>query len=280
MTGLLLSKLLERLLLEAEILYGDVDMTFPNHEANPIKDETLIDLQKVVKEKEADLGVAFDGDGDRVRFVTPSGFAIPGDIMTAVFAEHILRKSDFRKESGSRTSAHSAKILYTVNSSRVVRETIEEAGGVGVENRIGHALIKAVMRKQNILFGGELSGHFYWRDFFYAESALLTMLRLLAMLSAHHESLDEIIKPFLRYASSGEVNISVADKDKALDAVVVRYKDAKEVKYLDGVSITYDDFWFNMRPSNTEPLLRIVMEAKEKGTLDARLREVLDLVRN
>jgi len=279
MVGMLLPKLLERLLLEADILYGNVDMMFPNHEANPIKDETLTDLQKAVKEKEADLGVAFDGDGDRVRFITPSGFAIPGDIMTAVFAEHILRKSDFRKEGGSRTSANSAKILYTVNSSRIVWETITKNGGVGMESRIGHALIKAVMRKEHILFGGELSGHFYHSDFFYAESALLTLLRMLSILSLRNESLDEIVKPFLRYVTSGEVNVFVADKDKALDAVAVRYKDAKEIKYTDGISIVYEDFWFNVRPSNTEPLLRITMEAKEKSVLDARLREVGDLIK-
>ena len=279
MVGMLLPKLLERLLLEADILYGNVDMMFPNHEANPIKDETLTDLQKAVKEKEADLGVAFDGDGDRVRFITPSGFAIPGDIMTAVFAEHILRKSDFRKEGGSRTSANSAKILYTVNSSRIVWETITKNGGVGMESRIGHALIKAVMRKEHILFGGELSGHFYHSDFFYAESALLTLLRMLSILSLRNESLDEIVKPFLRYVTSGEVNVSVADKDKALDAVAVWYKDAKEIKYTDGISIVYEDFWFNVRPSNTEPLLRITMEAKEKSVLDARLREVGDLIK-
>src|SRR3989344_1074548 len=280
MVGMLLPKLLERLLLEADILYGNVDMMFPNHEANPIKDETLTDLQKAVKEKEADLGVAFDGDGDRVRFITPSGFAIPGDIMTAVFAEHILGKSDFRKEGGSRTSANSAKILYTVNSSRIVWETITKNGGVGMESRIGHALIKAVMRKEHILFGGELSGHFYHSDFFYAESALLTLLRMLSILSLRNESLDEIVKPFLRYVTSGEVNVFVADKDKALDAVAVRYKDAKEIKYTDGISIVYEDFWFNVRPSNTEPLLRITMEAKEKDALEKRLAEILNLIQH
>ncbi|OGZ46003.1 MAG: hypothetical protein A3J54_02125 [Candidatus Ryanbacteria bacterium RIFCSPHIGHO2_02_FULL_45_13b] len=267
MVGMLLPKLLERVPLEAEILYGNVNMTFPNHEANPVKDETLSDLQKTMKEKKADLGVAFDGDGDRARFITPHGFAIPGDITTALLAKDLLQK-----HSGE-------KILYTVNSSRVVQETIEEAGGVGVESRIGHAPIKAFMRKDHIVFGGEVSGHFYHCDFFYAESALLTVLRMLSILSWHDESLDKIIKPFLRYVSSGEVNVSVPDKDKALDNVVVRYKDAKEVKYIDGVSIVYEDFWFNVRPSNTEPLLRVTMEAKEKGVLDARLREVMNLIK-
>lgn len=279
MAGLLLPELLKRLPLEAEILYGDVDMTFPHHEANPLKDETLVDIQHAMKIGAYGLGIVFDGDGDRVRFITPSGFAVPGDIMAAFFAEYILRKSHLRDIGGSGTSAISGRIVYTVNSSRATREAIEESGGIALESRVGHALIKKLMREKNALFGGEVSGHFYWQDFFFAESAFLTTLRLLSILSESGKTLDELVRPFLRYVSSGEVNISVVDKDKALDAVVVHYKDAKEVKYIDGVSIVYEDFWFNVRPSNTEPLLRITMEAKETGVLDARLQEVLDLVR-
>ncbi len=283
MVGMLLPKLLERLLLEADILYGNVDMMFPNHEANPIKDETLTDLQKAVKEKEADLGVAFDGDGDRVRFMTPSGFAVPGDITTALFARQNLRMFHFRNYySGSGTSGITLlpSVVYTVNSSRATREAIEESGGIAIESRVGHALIKKLMREKNALFGGEVSGHFYWQDFFFAESALLTLLRMLSILSLQNESLDEMVKPFLRYVSSGEVNVSVADKDKALDAVAVWYKDAKEIKYTDGISIVYEDFWFNVRPSNTEPLLRITMEAKEKDALEKRLAEILNLIQH
>lgn len=268
MAGMLLPKLLERLPLETEILYGDVDMTFPNHEANPIKDETLAVLQKTVIETHADLGVAFDGDGDRVRFMTSSGFAIPGDIMTALFAEYLLKE-----RSGE-------KVLYTVNSSRVVRETISEKGGQPVEGRVGHAFVKAYMRKENIFFGGGLSGHFYWRDFFFAESALLAMLHTFSILSTREEPLDEMVKPLLRYATSGEVNVSVKNQDEALDAVVAHCKDAEEVKYLDGVSIAYNDFWFNVRSSNTEPLLRIVMEAKEKNILETHLKEVVEIIKN
>ncbi|TSC78651.1 MAG: phosphomannomutase [Parcubacteria group bacterium Gr01-1014_29] len=266
MVGLLLPQLLERLNLETDILFGDVDMTFPNHEANPLKEETLDVLKRAVTETKADLGVAFDGDGDRVRFVTPSGFAIPGDIMTAVFAIEYLKKYP------------GEKIVYTVNSSRATKEAIEEAEGVAVESRIGHALIKSLMRKENVLFGGEVSGHFYWREFFFAESALYSLLFILRILSATSKTLDELVVPLLRYTSSGEVNVSVVDKDKALDAVAAQYRDAKETKYIDGISIAYEDFWFNVRPSNTEPLLRITMEAKEKGVLDARLREVMELV--
>ncbi len=269
MVGMLLPKLLERLpMLEAEILYGEVDMTFPNHEANPLKDETLKDLQKAVTEKEGDLGAAFDGDGDRVRFMTSSGFAIPGDIMTAIFASYLLKQNP------------GEKVLCTVNSSRVVAEIILQNDGEPVMSRVGHALIKKGMRKYNALFGGEFSGHFYHRDFFYAESAFLAMLKLFVILSESGKSLDELIQPFLRYVSSGEVNVAVADKDKTLDAIALHYRDAKEISYIDGISVVYDDFWFNVRPSNTEPLLRITMEAKEKEALEKQLTEILNLVKN
>ncbi len=266
MVGLLLSAFLKRLPLEADILFGNVDMTFPNHEANPLKDETLVELINTTKKKEADLGIAFDGDGDRVRFITSSGFAVPGDILAALFIQHMVRKSDFRT------------FVYTVNSSRVVRETIEENSGAAVESRVGHALIKKVMRQKNALFGGEISGHFYWQDFFYAESALLAVLRVFTILSAEGKNLDNLVRPFLRYASSGEINRTVPDKEKTLDAIAAHYHDAKEVTYIDGISIVCDDFWFNVRPSNTEPLIRITMEAKEKSVLNARLAELLSLI--
>jgi phosphomannomutase len=265
MAGLPLPALLARLPVTADILYGNIDMTFPNHEANPLKDETLVAAQKAVLEKKADLGVAFDGDGDRVRFITHSGLAIPGDILTAVIASDLLDNNP------------GGKIVYSVNSSRAVREAIAKAGGKPIESRIGHALIKAVMRKENALFGGEPSGHYYWRDFFFAESALRTLLHALSIISSKNTTLEELARPYMRYASSGEINISVPDKDKAMDTVAAHYHDAREVQYIDGISIAYDDFWFNVRPSNTEPLLRITMEAKEKSALDAHLRELLTL---
>lgn len=270
MVGALLPKLLERLALQATLLYGDVDMTFPNHEANPLKEETLEILKKTVLQQKANLGIAFDGDGDRVRFVTENGFAVPGDITAALFAKHLL------KNSGSLASG--INLVYTINSSRVVRETIEENGGIAVESRVGHALIKKIMREKDARFGGEVSGHFYWHDFFFAESALLSTLRMLILLSESGKPFDELVQPFLRYASFGEINFTVADKEKTLDAVAAHYRDAKELKYVDGISVVYDDFWFNVRSSNTEPLIRITMEAKEKDVLDARLQEIIGLI--
>ena len=269
MVGLILPKLLERLHLETTILFGDIDMTFPNHEANPVKDETLHVLQKTIIEKHADVGFAFDGDGDRVRFMTSSGFAVRGDITIALFAEYFLQNHPGEKI-----------VFDSARSSRVVTERVQEAGGIVVESRVGNTFIKKHMRKESAIFGREVSGHYCHRDFFFAESALLSMLRLLIILSENEKIADELVKPFLRYVSSGEVNVSVAEKDKALDNVVVHYKDAQEVKYIDGVSIVYEDFWFNVRPSNTEPLLRITMEAKEKGVLEKQLTDILNLVRN
>lgn len=266
MVGLLLPSFLKRLPVNAHILFGDVDMTFPNHEANPLKEETLGVLKQTVIDEQANLGVAFDGDGDRVRFVTSKGTAVSGDMTTAIFAKHILKSHP--RES----------VVYTINASRIVEEVIREEKGIPVESKIGHAFVKQVMREYNAVLGGEVSGHFYWRDFFFAESALLATLHMLVLLSESGKTLDELVYPLLRYASSGEINLTIADKDKTLDALVAHYRDAKELKYVDGISVLYDDFWFNVRPSNTEPLLRISMEAKEKSVLDTRLQELLAIV--
>lgn len=268
MTGLVLPTLLEHLPLESDILFGDVDMTFPNHEANPIKEETLDVLKRAVTETKADLGVAFDGDGDRVGFITNKGDMVPGDYVVAFLAEHML--AEHKGE----------EIVHDLvpRSSRIVPEVIARAGGKGIRSRVGHAFFKRAMRKEHALFGGEKSGHYYFREFFFADSALLTFLYVIHYLSQRNATLSECMTPYMKYASSGEINVTVVDKDKALDAVAAHYRDAKETEYIDGISVSYEDFWFNVRPSNTEPLLRISMEAKEKSVLEARLKEVVALV--
>ena len=267
MAGLVLPGILEELPLKSKILFEDIDMAFPNHEDNPLKEETLAALQKAVLKEKADMGVAFDGDGDRVAFVTSKGEVVRGDFILALIASHMLARNP------------AGKVAYALTCSRRIREVVEEAGGVPVETRVGHSFIKAVMRREKAIVGGEISGHFYYQEFFSNDSALLTFLKVLEIVSTTGKSLSELIAPFKTYAQSGEINLEVDDKDKAIDKIVTHFHDAKSIRYVDGVSIAYDDFWFNIRPSNTEPFLRLNMEAKEKGTLDARLREVVDIVK-
>lgn len=267
MVGLLLPLFLKRLPLDMHVLFGDIDMTFPNHEANPLQEETLQSLKKALIEEKADIGIAFDGDGDRVRFVTPSGLAVSGDIILALFAQWMMN--------GDKVHRHaSSSFVYTVNSSRIVKETIEESGGIAIESRIGHAFVTQAMREHNAVLGGEVSGHFYWRDFFFAESALKSLLVMLDLLAHEKKSLEDLVRPLLKYVTSGEVNVNVEHTNISLDAVAAHYQDAVSVRHVDGISVVYDDFWFNVRLSNTEPLLRITMEAKEKNVLDARLQEL------
>lgn len=271
MVGLVLPLFLKRLPLDMHVLFGDIDMTFPNHEANPLQEETLQTLKDVLIEKKADIGIAFDGDGDRVRFVTPSGLAVSGDIILALFAQWMMN--------GDKVNRHAPlSFVYTVNSSCIVKETIEEAGGIAIESKIGHAFVTQAMREHNAVLGGEVSGHFYWRDFFFAESALKSLLVMLELLAHEKKSLEDLVRPLLKYVTSGEVNVNVEHTDISLDTIAAHYQDAVSVRHIDGISIAYDDFWFNVRLSNTEPLLRITMEAKEKGTLDARLQELLAIV--
>lgn len=234
--------------LEIFPLYFKPDGRFPNHQPNPMKDENVEDLKKLVKKRKADLGVAFDGDGDRVVFLDEKGKRIANDLISALITREILRENK------------KASIIYDLRSSRVVKEEIKKLGGRPVRERVGHAFIKATMRKYNAPFGGELSGHYYYRDNYFADSALITFVHVLNIISRHPKPISWIIKPLQKYFSSGEINFEVHNKEAKMNEVARKFSSGK-IDYLDGVTVEFKDWWLNLRPSNTEPLLRLNIEA-------------------
>lgn len=242
-------------------LYFEPDGTFPNHEANPLKLETLVDLQKLVRDKSLQLGIAFDGDGDRAAFVDEKGQPVPSDLLTAFLA------SDLLKQHGGGT------IVYDLRSSLVVKETIEKLGGKGIEERVGHAFIKKTMRENDVLFGGELSGHYYWKDNYFADSAFMAITRVLSICSREGKPLSELIAPFRTTSQSGEINYKVEDKDGRIEALASTFAEGEQSR-LDGISIRFEDWWFNVRKSNTEPVLRLNLEARDEALLKEKLAAV------
>ena len=256
----------ERLNAEVVELYFELDGTFPNHEANPIEPANLVDLQKAVKKHKADIGLAFDGDADRCFLVDEKGALVNPSALTALIATRELAKSP------------GASIIYNLISSRAVKEVVEENGGTAIRSRVGHSYIKKQMAETNAVFGGEHSGHFYFRDFWRADSGMLAALHAIAALGETKTTLSELLKTFNRYHSSGEVNSTVKDAKAAMDQIEKIYgkKDGVEVDYLDGLTISHADWWFNLRASNTEPLLRLNVEASS----EARMKKVRDDVLN
>lgn len=268
MAGLLLPKLIKKLPIEVTPLYFEVDMTFPNHEANPLKEETLVTLQDKVKETGADFGVAFDGDADRIGFVDEKGQVVRGDFVGAYLAEEWFLK----REPG-------AKIIYDIRSSRVVPEVIEAAGGKAILSRVGHTFIKQVMRKEKAIFASERSGHFYFQDLFYSESALLTFLYLLTTLSKTEEKMSAVIERYGKYFATPELNFPVPDQSpERLKKIAEHFADAKEINWLDGVFIIYDDWWMNLRYSNTEPLVRLFVEGENEKIVNEKLELLKSLI--
>jgi phosphomannomutase len=243
--------LLDRLDLEVERLYFEPDGTFPNHEANPLEVENLADLVAAVRRVGADFGVAFDGDADRAVFVDGEGEPVSSDLVTAVLARHQLRRHP------------GAKVLYDLRSSRAVAEEIEAAGGVAEMCRVGHSFVKAQMRESGAIFAGELSGHFYFRfgEDLVADDGIAAFVAMLDVLDKEGRPLADIVRPLRRYSASGEINRRVADTAAVLRAIEEEHRDAPEVSKLDGLLVRYPDWWFNLRPSNTEPVLRLNLEA-------------------
>lgn len=268
MGGHVLPALTRALKADVVPLYWDVDGTFPNHEANPLKESTLDDLKRKVVETGADLGVAYDGDADRVRFVDEKGESIPGDIITALLARQVLARHP------------GETILYDLRSTQAVREEIENAGGKAVMCRVGHGLIKRQMRKDGGIFAGELSCHYYFRDFYITDNGDLAMLSLVGLMLSSGKKLSELWKPIHRYFHSGEINSTVAGQQAKLRELEAIYGPAgKEVLHLDGLSVQFGDWWFNVRPSNTEPLLRLTCEAKTQGLMEEKRDELLGVIR-
>ena len=248
-------------------MYMEPDGRFPHHVANPLIESTTLDLQsRVVKEK-VDIGIAFDGDADRCGFIDEKGDRIPEDLITALIAESFLAKNP------------GAVIIYDLRSSRVVPETISRLGGKPVRSRVGHAFIKERMREENAVFAGELSGHYYYRDTGFTDNALFTMIWMLNFLSAKNKPLSASVEPLKKYRSTGEINMRVRDKEPIFVALEKVYSDAT-IDYLDGLTVQYKSWWFNLRPSNTEPVIRLNMEAADLKTLEGKKDEVLRIIKD
>jgi phosphomannomutase len=269
MAGVMLPPVLEHLPIEAVRFYFEPDGSFPNHEPNPLLPENREFIVRTVTEEQADLGVAFDGDADRCFFVDDSGEFVPGDFVTALLGESILEK-----EPG-------AKILYDVRASWAVPETIRRADGVPLVNRVGHAFFKHRMREEGAVFGGEVSGHYYFRDFSQADSGVVPFLLMLELVSKRGQKLSELLRPYReRYFITGELNTPVADVPLKLQELKERFGAEGGVSHLDGLSIDADDWHMNVRPSNTEPLLRLNLEALSPELMERKRDEVLEVIRN
>jgi phosphomannomutase len=268
MAGPMVGPLLERLPLELATFYWEPDGSFPDHEPNPLLPENREFIMRTVVEQGADLGIAWDGDADRCFFIDDRGDFVDGDFLTALLAESILAKRP------------GADILYDVRASRAVPDTVEKAGGRAHVNRVGHAFFKTRMREEGGVFGGEVSGHYYFADFYNADSGTIPALLILELLSQKGAKLSELLDAFRsKYFISGEINSEVSDQQAKMDELRERYSDG-EISELDGISVDYDDWHFNVRPSNTEPLLRLNLESLvSREDMEAKRDEVLGIIR-
>ncbi len=269
MAGPMVGPILERLGLELIETYWTPDGNFPDHEPNPLLPENRTFIIEKVRESGADLGIAWDGDADRCFFIDDTGEFVDGDFLTALLAQSLLGKNP------------GSAILYDVRASWAVPDTVKRAGGTAHINRVGHAFFKTRMRKEGSLFGGEVSGHYYFRDFYCADSGTIPALLILEQLSKQGKRLSELLAPYReRYFISGEINSEVSDQDAKMREISERYADATQ-DWLDGVSIDYEDWHFNVRPSNTEPLLRLCLESlRSREHMQEARDEVLELIRS
>ncbi len=252
-------------IMEITPLFGTLDGSFPNHEANPLNTSTLETLSKTLKDSDCDFGVAFDGDADRAGFADEKGNIVPMDLITALIAKSVLRD-------------HKETILYDLRSSKTVKEVIKENGGRPVMCRVGHAFIKQQMRKENAAFAGELSGHYYFRKNYFTESAAMAVIYLANIVSRENQPLSQLLKPFYRYAKSEEINSKVSDVKSVFAKLKQKYASGS-MQELDGLTVEFDDWWFNVRSSNTEPLVRLNLETKDSVTLASKTDELLKVIR-
>ena len=269
MAGMIMPRVFQHLPAQLVPLYFELDGTFPNHSPSPIEPENLEALRKKVLEVGADFGAAFDGDADRMFPVDEHGNIVDGSMVMLLVSDSILRKHP------------DSTILYNLILSKSVPALIEREGGNAIRTRVGHSFIKAEMRKENAIFGGEHSGHFYFRDNWYADSGLIAFLLILELLSVENKPLSELIKPLDTWVRSGEINTHVNDVQGKLRAIEEHFgKGAQSVDHLDGLTIDYGDWWFNVRPSNTEPLLRLNLEAKTQPLMEQKRDEVNTFIRS
>jgi len=266
MGGLVAPKVFEGLPFRVDILFPELDGNFPNHPADPIQPENLVALKAAVLAEGADVGLAFDGDADRVFLVDERAEPVSGSLTTALVASSMLAKNP------------GATVLYNCICSRVVPEVIEELGGVGIRTKVGHSYIKQVMAETGAIFGGEHSGHYYFRDNYRADSGIIAAMVVLELLSVTGSPLSELLQPYQRYADSGEINTVVDDPAGAVAAMAAHVEEAGgalgTTDHLDGLTVDRGDWWYNLRPSNTEPLLRLNVEAPDAASCDAHVAEV------
>ena len=263
--GIIVPKILEKLPIKIDYLFLKLDGKFPNHSPDPLNEKNLKAIKKQIKLKKADLGVAFDGDGDRIIFIDEKGKAISADLITAFIAKSILRKKPGQK------------ILYDPRSSNIIKETVKENNGITVIGKVGHSLIKEKMRKHNISFAGELSGHYYLKNHYFCESPFFVLFKILEEMSTQKKKISELMKPFKKYYHSGEINFKIKNKEKILKILENKYKKGKILK-IDGLRIDFNDWWFNVRPSNTEPVLRLVTETKTKKSRIEKEKEITKII--
>ncbi len=266
MAGLIIPPIFDRLPCELVPRCFELDGSFPHHQPSPIEPENIKLLSGWVLEADADIGMAFDGDADRCFLVDDKGMPISGAVTNALICRRILQRHP------------GEKIIYNVINSWVVPETIEEYGGIPIRERVGHSFIKQTMLETGAIYAGEHSGHYYFRDNYRADSGIIAGLIVLEIMSMEGRPLSEILEPFKKYAASGEINSEVADKQAKLDELAERYSDGKQ-DFLDGITVEYRDWWFNVRPSNTEPLLRLNVEARKPRLLEEKRDELLSVIR-
>jgi phosphomannomutase len=269
MAGKMLPPVFEKLPFEYVPMYFELDGSFPNHPPNPIEPENMEELQERVVSEGADFGVAFDGDADRCFVVTEKGVTISGDILATLVAKSVLEK-----EPG-------AAIVYSAVCSKALPELVRREGGRPIRTKAGHSIIKPQMRSNDAAFGGEHSGHFYFRDNYFADSGIIAMLTVAELVGRQEDPLSELLPPIDPYVRSGEINSEVEDQDAALKRVEEYYadRDSPEIDHLDGLTVDFGDWWFNLRPSNTEPLLRLNVEASDRETMEQKRDELLSLIR-
>jgi phosphomannomutase len=269
MAGKMLPPIFEKLPFEYVPMYFELDGSFPNHPPNPIEPENMEELQERVVSESADFGVAFDGDADRCFIVTEKGETISGDILATLVAKNVLEK-----EPG-------AAIVYSAVCSKALPELVRREGGRPIRTKAGHSIIKPQMRSNDAAFGGEHSGHFYFRDNYFADSGVIAMLTVAELVGRQEDPLSELLPPIDPYVRSGEINSEVEDQDAVLEQVEEYYadRDSPEIDHLDGLTVDFGEWWFNLRPSNTEPLLRLNVEASDRETMEEKRDELFDLIR-
>lgn len=267
MAGLVVPIIAERTDLQIHPMYLELDGTFPNHVANPLVDENVADLVALITNEDLDAGIAFDGDGDRAFLIDEQGEKLTGSLLGALLATKFLRENP------------GATVLHNAICSRIVPETIAAHGGTAVRTRVGHSFIKADMRKYDAVFACEHSGHFYFRDNYNADSGLIAAMAALGVLGRAGRPLSELVAPFRKYVDSGEINSEVPDQAAVVDELRREYADGDQDE-LDGLTVNYADWWFNVRPSNTEPVVRLNVEAESEAVCRARTDEILSVIRS